>query len=280
MEPVSQPVTKERSRRGKMTYKIVLWQRVEPWFSDQMLGEAQRRIRSVQEIQARLGIECDVVTEFDDEQVYRQLFYRRRNILSRRTGQSVSNELRSRSGNFFVNGTVAIFEDGEPFYYAAPHRSEFLQSLLDGGPAWLCSLVGQNEAAAGRHSSAEKLAVGFCERAEQLGFGGQIRREYPLNLSRMASGHVLGRDLFGDMSAKSIDILHQDGARYDVIEAKPRLNWEALGQALGYAELLCLIESIPRDHIRSHVICQQTDDATSLACERLGVNVILFNPEE
>lgn len=263
-----------------MGLKIRVWQRIEPWFSDQMLGEARRRIRSVQEIQARWGIECDVVTEFDDEQVYRQLFYRRRNILSRRTRQSVSKELRSRSGNFFVNGTVAVFEDGEPFYYAAPHRSEFLQSFLDGGPAWLCSLVEQNEATAGRHSNAEKLALEFCERAEQLGFHGRLRREYPLNLAGLArsssveepgTSHVL----FADLSAKSIDMLHDHEGIYDVIEVKPRLNWEALGQALGYRELLCVIEDLPQDHVRAHVVCRQTDDAVALACRRLDVRVIL-----
>jgi hypothetical protein len=258
---------------------IRIWQRIEPWFSDQMLREAQRRIRSVEEIQARWGVECDVVAEFDDEQVYRQVFYPRRNILSRRTGQSLRKELRSRSGNFFVNGTVVVFQDGEPFYYAPPHRAEFLKSFREKGPAWLRSVVEQNEATAGRRSRAEKLALKFCERAEQLGFHGHLRREYPLNLARLA-GTSPAEDLgtshtpFADLSAKSIDILHHHEGTYDVIEVKPRLNWEALGQALGYRELLCVIENLPQDKVRAHVICKQIDSAIALACRRLGVGII------
>lgn len=179
-----------------------------------------------------------------------------------------------------MNGTVAAFDDEEPLYYVAHGQNEFLGSLLQRGPEWLRAAVAENEKQQRRFSRGERLVSRFCTQAHELGFRGQIKREYPLNLSQAARGDAVDENFFGDMSAKSIDILHRDGDRYDVIEAKSRLNWEALGQALGYAELLCLIESVPRSHVRSHIVCEQTDAATYAASQRLGVNVIRLKIDE
>lgn len=83
---------------------------------------------------------------------------------------------------------------------------------------------------------------------------------------------------FSYISGKSIDLLHErnDGT-FDIIEAKTKLNWSAVGQAIGYKQIFCKLNNISLDKVHTNIVCNQSDVFIEYVCDELGIKVIVFS---
>jgi hypothetical protein len=204
-------------------------------------------------------------------------------MLKKRTGRGVR-DLRSNKGNIYVNGVVAIFSDSdEILYYEKWNRSQFLQNLLSEGPSYIEKIMDVNIAQTTVGLPEEKLITDFIHNAKQYGYPEVIHREYSLirtiktdpNMDENTKEFVKS---FSYISGKHMDMLHMaaDGS-FDIIEAKVRLNWTAIGQAIGYKHVFCKLQSIPISKVRSAIVCRQSDGFLEDVCDSLGVKVIILS---
>ncbi len=83
---------------------------------------------------------------------------------------------------------------------------------------------------------------------------------------------------FSYIAQKEIDILHRaPNGCFDIIEAKVKLNWAALGQTIGYAELFAKTNNVPKDKISSYIICRQSDNVIEYVCKLFNVKVLIIS---
>lgn len=267
--------------------KIVLWEKEQNWWGEKERSEYQSILQTLNAIKQRWNIEFEVIHDFDSKEVYREVFLKNRSILKRRTGKRV-NELRTRrgKGSPIINGVLGVFSDsGELLYYIQSYdgRDHFLQNILSEGSSYVQRVVEDNLAKAAKDSPEERLVNEFLANRSQYGFTGEIHREYPLARplkidSTMDEDTKEFAKSFSYVSGKSIDMLHVavDGS-YDVIEAKIRLDWSAVGQAAGYRVLFCKLNSVPTEKVRAIVLCRQTDSFIGFVCDSLDVKVITLS---
>ena len=171
-----------------------------------------------------------------EEEIYKRDFLPRKNVLKARTGTSLRDQLRSNSGRFNLAGTVVIVSQSGIEWLCPPYgrdpqfgmdsdsRSDFLKAAVERGPEFLRELCppvtkGQPEA--------QLIDLFLSHRA----LDGEVRREVPIG------GHRFPTE-FGTFDwRKSINLVIETPDCVWVIEAKPRLNCEALGQVLLYGDL-------------------------------------------
>jgi hypothetical protein len=207
-------------------------------------------------------------------EIYKRDFPPRKNLLKTRTGLPMHSALRSRSGGYFVAGTVAIVSDlgiewystaGERFsQYDPDHRIGFLKALLAEGPkllAALCPLVRSG------NPEAELLDAFLSHRI----LAGTVRREVPLGAHRFST--EVGTFDYRKAADLVIDAAEQSW----VIEVKTALSYHALGQVLVYGDLF--EEEFPGNNVRLGIVCGSIDAEILRACIRRGISVFEVGEE-
>lgn len=238
-------------------------------------------------IKIKWDIDFNILSNFDEKEVYRSVFLKNRTMLKKRTGKGV-NDLRSNKGHVYVNGVIATYDDSEEIlYYVKPWESEqFLNNLLSKGLSHVQEIVNGNLLNAAKGLPEDQLIVEFLNNPLQFGYCGEIKREFPL-VRQITPDSSLSNDMqdfvksFSYISAKYIDMLHiaKDGF-YDIIEAKIKLNWEALGQVIGYRKIFCDLNSVPIIKTRTAILCRESDGFIEYICDSLNVRVIIISKSE
>jgi len=201
-------------------------------------------------------------------EIYRRDFVPRKNALRQRTGEPLRKLLRSKSGNYYVAGTVAITRNGQVEWfanYSTPFGNYdkipalgFLRAVLDKGPSLLGELCPEVE----RENPELRILDTFVNSGVLKG--------------RMAREVKIGRRIFEVEGAtfdwrKSIDLLYETDPEVWILEGKPKLNYEAFGEALTYATLYS--EEHAEKIVRPGIVCGMVEDEILLACVRYGVTV-------
>lgn len=264
--------------------KIVFWEKEQTWWGEKERREYQSVLNTLQGIRQKWNIQFEIVQDFDPKTIYREIFLKNKGLLKRHTGKKI-NELRTRrgKGSPILNGVIAVFTDSDKILYYIESfngRDQFLQNLLSDGPQHVQRIIDQNLATMEKYSPEEKLIGKFLANPQDYGFDGNIQREYllakPANVDSIMDKNLSDfAKSFSYISGKSIDMLHEaaDGS-YDILEAKVRLNWTAVGQAVGYRQIFCKLNSIPTNRVRSAIVCKESDDFIQFVCESLGIKVI------
>ena len=263
--------------------KITLWQRQENYWTDNDRKKYSETIDLLDKIKEIWNIQYQIISDFDDGEVYRSVFLKNRNMLKKRTGRGV-NTLRSNSGNIYVNGVIGIYDNSDEilFYALAWEREQLLANLISQGSAYVNGIVENNLNEAAKNLPEDQLIVDFIKVSIQYGYTGEIKREYPLvrPIEPDPTADEITRNFiksFSFTAAKYMDMLHEakDGS-YDIIEAKRKLNWEALGQAIGYRAIFCKLYSKPLAKTRIAILCQESDGFIEIVCESLNIRVIIL----
>jgi len=254
--------------------KIIYWKRD--------VEKEDSTIESLNIIRNKWKISFEHKTEFDDDQVYRELFLANRIMLKKRTGKGIR-DLKSNKGYVYVNGVITIHSNAEDIlYFEKWNKDEFLNKVIDEGQNYIEKTINENVKTSSNDLPEDKLILKFIENAKNYGFLGEFKREYPMvkpikiesNMDETIKNFVKS---FAYVSAKFMDLLHVDpNGTFDVIEAKVKLNWQALGQAVGYTKLFSKLNSIPEEKIRTSIICRQSDGFIEDICNELGIKVIII----
>ncbi len=113
--------------------EIIWWSEDKEFYSEDTKQEDEKTLRLLEEIKTKWEIDFEIVRNFYDGDVYNEVFLKRRTKLRKNSGISIT-ELRSRSGNIFVGGTICIFENNKPvFFRPSWERNKFLENLLENG---------------------------------------------------------------------------------------------------------------------------------------------------
>ena len=234
------------------------------------------RQRLLEQIHSRHGIPFDLFPvpsnpqglpdEAAEHKIYREHFLSRTGLLKPRLEESVAKALRSRAGrgHLYVAGRIAILEgpavawctgsassyrrflppsQPEPF---RPDDLFFLEAVLAQGSTLLHDLCFPVSG-----SPEEQLVARFRS-------SGVLRGVF-------RSGVWLA-------SAKQVDLICECPDETWLLEAKTKLTWEALGQAIGYAHLFA--KEHPHVNLRSGIVCMESDPAIEEAS--LAQSVTLF----
>lgn len=205
-----------------------------------------------------------------EEETYKRDFLPRKSILKARTGASLREQLRSRSGRFNVAGTVVILSDRgiewlcpaygghSQFGFDSDARLDFLKAALQRGPAFLrelCPPISKS------HPEARLIDLFLAHRA----LDGEVRREVPIGSRRFSTE-------FGTFDwRKAIDLIIHTADSVWIIEAKPRLNCEALGQVLLYGDLYELEQDAT--HVKLGIVCGELEGEILLSCQKRRITV-------
>ncbi len=260
--------------------ELVLWQHKSYWTDKDKL-EHQNVCDLLNKTKEKWNINYTVDSDYDSEQVYREVFLKNNRILKRATGKSIR-KLRTRQGKGspILDGVLGVFDNKRITYYIESYdgRDQLLEKVLEEGPSHIEKVIDKNN----EDSPEEKLVKNFLKKDAQYGFAGQMHQEYLL-ARPMQENPAEKQELknfkksFAYVSGKSIDLLHEsnDGT-FDIIEAKTKLNWSAVGQAIGYKQIFCRLNDVPLDKVRSNIVCNQSDGFIEYVCDELGIKVIVF----
>lgn len=221
------------------------------------------------------------VEEAHEKQIYDTQFRPRAKILSARMGTSIRSGLRSRSGHYFFAGRIAIIKRGKVEWYNTygeefkeydKGHSElgFLKALLSQGLSLLSSLC--REVDMGNFKEEERLLDTFID-SDVL--KGKFEREVRVG-GNISSATFLGREVVLDYR-KFIDALcHTDHETW-ILEAKMKLNYEAVGQVLVYRHLYK--QQFPHAIFKLGIVCKTIEQEIGTACEELGIDIFQVVPE-
>lgn len=257
--------------------KIVWWSKEKEFYGEDTKQEDEKTLRLLQGLKTKWEIDFEIVRDFNDGDVYNKIFLKRRTILKKNSGLSVT-ALKSRSGNIFMDGTVCLFENNRPIFFRPFwERNKFLESLLKNGAGYVDLQIKENQNKLIKASPELQLVKDFLIKAKDLGFTGEFEENFPLKiLTKEESDEFAKR--FSYIAQKEIDILHKaPNGCFDVIEAKVKLNWAALGQAIGYAEVFSKTNSVPKDKISSYIICRQSDNLIEYVCKLFNIKVLIIS---
>lgn len=205
-----------------------------------------------------------------EEEIYKRHFLPRKSLLKGRTGISLREQLRSNSGRYNLAGTLVIvsqsgvewlcppYGKSAEFGFSSDPRLDFLLAVRAGGSAFLVKVCppvtrGQPEA---------ELIDSFL--SYRL-LDGTVQREVPVG------GHRFSTE-FGTFDwRKAIDLLIESPQEIWIIEAKIRLNTEALGQVLLYGDLY----EEERDHrpVKLAIVCRQLEAEVLRSCHKRGITI-------
>ena len=205
-----------------------------------------------------------------EEEIYKRDFLPRKNVLKARTGMSLRDQLRSNSGNYNLAGTLAIVSHSGIEWFCPPYgrdaqfgfdsdaRLDFLLAVREQGTVFLVQLCppvtkGQPEA--------DLVDLFLSLRV----LDGYVQREVPIGSHRFTTE-------FGTFDwRKAIDLVIETSDDIWVIEAKPRLSCEALGQVLLYGDLYEAEHT--RKPVKLGIVCGQLEAEVLVACQKRGVTV-------
>ncbi|MEM3065308.1 MAG: hypothetical protein QW177_08040 [Candidatus Nitrosotenuis sp.] len=262
--------------------EFVLWQHERSYWIDQERSEHQKVLDLLDNIKEKWSINYKVDSGYDSDQVYREMFLKNNRILSRDTGKSIRG-LRTRQGKGspILDGVLGVFDNNRIIYYIESYdgRDQFLERILEEGPSHIEKIISKNST----DTPEEKLVKNFLNKAAEYGFAGQMHQEYllarPVEDNSSEDPELKNfKKAFSYVSGKSIDLLHErDDGTFDIIEAKTKLNWSAVGQAIGYKQIFCRLNNISLDKVRSNIVCNQSDGFVEYVCDELGIKVIVFS---
>ncbi len=215
--------------------------------------------------------------EQHEKEIYESHFKPRARLLHQRVGESIRRALRSRSGGYFVAGIIAIIKNtqvewftyGTEFKQYDPNSSElaFLKALLARGYPLLGYLCAPTEKAK-KHES--DLIDRFIESRT---LNGAFEREFKIgNQVVTVEGYEKSIDF-----RKSVDLVYQTNETVWIIEAKTKLNYEALGQVLTYG---ALYEEQYNKTPQMGIVCTIINGEVLKACKRYGVTVFEVNESQ
>jgi hypothetical protein len=205
-----------------------------------------------------------------EEEIYKRHFLPRKNVLKARTGVSLRDQLRSNSGRYNLAGTLAIVSHSGIEWLCPPYgrtaefgfngdaRLDFLLAMRERGIellVQLCSPVTKGQ------PEADLVDLFLSHRV----LDGAVQREVPIGNHRFSTE-------FGTFDwRKAIDLVIETRDDMWVIEAKPRLNCEALGQVLLYGDLYGAEHS--KKPVKLGIVCGQLEAEVLGACQKRGVTV-------
>lgn len=212
-----------------------------------------------------------------EEEIYKRDFLPRKNVLKARTGTSLRDQLRSNSGRFNLAGTLAIVSQSGIEWLCPPYgresefgmdsdsRLDFLKAVRERGPELLrqlCPPVTKSQ------PEADLIDLFLSHRV----LDGEVRREVPIG------GHRFPTE-FGIFDwRKQIDLVIETPDGVWVIEAKPRLNCEALGQVLLYGDLYETEHS--EKPVKLAIVCYELDAEVLSSCHKRCIAVFQVEEED
>jgi len=238
-----------------------------------LLGEIGRRHSlhcEIREVPHRPGVDPStwIADEAAERELYEQDFRPRAAVLKHRTGESVRKLLRSNSGGYFVAGTVAITKNGQIEWLAShatpfPQYNQdptlgFLKALLEHGPQLL-----------------EQLTPPVLKGAPELRIidafisAGSLVGEYHREVK--VGRHRVQRPEEEIDRRKSIDLVCKNAQETWILEAKTKLNYEALGEVLTYGGLYAAEH--PDELVKLGIVCAALDEDILEACKARRVTV-------
>lgn len=238
-----------------------------------LLNEIERRHGICVEMrEVPHGPGTDSTTSLADEAAEKRFYERdfrpRAAILRARTGESVRRLLRSKSGGYFLAGTVVITKNEQvewlasyatPFpQYDADPTLGFLKALLEQGSPLLEHLTPPVI------KGSPELRVLDAFIASRL-LDGEYCREMRIGQRRFRTPE-------GEMDwRKSIDLVCKNAQETWLLEAKVTLNYEALGEVLTYSVLYAAEH--PGEQLRLGIVCAALDEDILDACKAHHVTV-------
>lgn len=240
-------------------------------------------VRLLNEIARRHGVRCEtrevphrpgtdpstsIADEAAEKELYERDFRPRAAALKFRTGESVRKLLRSKSGAYFLAGTVTVTKDGQvewlathatPFpQYDQDPTLGFLRALLEHGPQLLEQLTPPVL------KGAPELRVLDAFIASRS-LHGEYHREVRVGRRRFQTpqGEADWR--------KSIDLVCKNAQETWLLEAKVKLNYEAIGEALTYGVLYAAEH--PSERVKLGIVCAALDEDIIDTCKAHHVAV-------
>ena len=209
-----------------------------------------------------------IADEQHEKEIYEKDFLPRKFVLKQRIGESIRRLLRSRSGGYFVAGTVAIALDGQIEWfanYANPFKEYdedstvgFLKAVLEKGPVLLSQLCPEVK----KGAPELKLLDIFINSGK---LKGRFEREVKV-------GKRIFKTERGTFDwRKSIDLVCKADNEVWVIEGKNRLNYQAVGEVLTYGTLYS--EQFPEKRIRLGIVCGLIEEEILKTCRKYDIIV-------
>lgn len=209
-----------------------------------------------------------VADEQQEKEIYEKDFRSRKSLLKQRMGESVRRLLRSRSGGYFVAGTVAITLNQQVEWFAnyvdlfkeydEKPAIGFLKALLGKGPVLLSQLCPEVK----KGEPELKMLDIFIDSGV---LEGRFEREVKVGKRIFKTKH-------GTFDwRKSIDLICETDTEVWVLEGKNRLNYEALGGALTYSTLYA--GEFPQKKISTGIVCNTVEEEVLETCKKYGITV-------
>ena len=238
-----------------------------PYFDEKIHGKI---LELLNEIRLKHNIDYEIieVSKEAEQKIYRKDFVSRARILSGRIGGSVAKALRSRRGRGYVylRGTIALvlknrlewfatytdplYEKWKSFDRNAPTTIGFLKMILEKGKDLLEEIMDRRLIRKAEH---EQIVDSFID-SNILKLIERPEREV------LVGKGIIIFDKYGkrkEVGKKIVDIICKTSEATWVIEAKPSLDAEAIGQALIYRELYK--RQHPHEKVKCGVVCKYTD---------------------
>lgn len=217
-----------------------------------------------------------------EKEIYESDFKPRARILKARIGESIRYLLRSRMGrgHYYIAGTIAITKNNQIEWftsYSDRFKSYdenieigFLKAVLDKGVSLIEELCPPVEMIANYETSLLDKFIGSGV------LKGNFKREVKV-------GKNIGEVKYGLINytfdyRKSIDAICYTDNEVWILEAKKKLNYEALGEVLVYSNLYK--QEHPEKEIRMGIICGEIETEILEVCKVYGITVFEVGVEE
>jgi len=203
-----------------------------------------------------------------------------RDILIARGKTKIEQDLRNSSGNISMGFTLVVkINDRVEWYEAYPQEViTFLEGVKAHGIQYIESVL--------RPSVPGKLKVEGPITADSDVEESLLKRlvESGLLKGRVRCQVPVGVRIFTKSGIKRVDMVCETENEVWIIEAKERLNWEAIGQVICYAilydddyELPKKWFSLPKRDIKKAIVCRETDPVLVHCCRALGIHIFQFD---
>lgn len=217
----------------------------------------------------KLSNDSSYTDEANEKEIYERDFKPGVRTLKQRLGVSLRDGLRSNRGHYYIAGVVAILEYGQVGWYTCwKSTGRFKKYSEDGEIGFLNGVLEEGE----------KLLMESCPAiasspsdilTDKFIYYGTIKGQFE-------RGVKVGQALFEVKGAtfdwrKEIDLVcHADNGETWVLEVKPKLNWEAFGQVIGYGYLY---EKKNVTKVSKGIICNNVDLEILAICEEFEIAV-------
>lgn len=179
----------------------------------------------------------EIVDDRGEEDIYENDMKPQTRTIKKNTGRTAADQLKARSGNLHVHGTLAIVEDGAVQWVKRRDIDETLELLLANEDEALDELIEEVQ----ESPKTEQDVINAFVQADVL--DGAFEHEVEVGINQLEAQLEAGNLSHGDFNmrrtlvSRRIDIVCNTDTVTWVIEAKEELDIKAVGQILVYAEL-------------------------------------------